>query len=449
MIYPVNKEELQTIIRTAREEKRTLFPVSSKGPHLRGVPDLSGIPGAEIVDFSGMNRIFKIDSQSRYAWIEPGVTFGELMPLLAEQGMRLNAPFLPRAGKSVIASMLDREPPLTAKYHYDQTDPLLATEVVFGTGDDFRTGSASGPVPLSELKADKVNPWGPGTVDYFRFIMGSQGTIGFVTWATLKAEMMPQMARLKMICSDDLSLLTSLANAVIRKRVPDECIILNNVNLAAVLTDSCADSLLLAKELPAWTMLVRICGFDRYPEERISIFEKYLADAAAELGLSVLDALPGLESRTDDIDALLTSCDSSEVYWPLRQGGGLEDLCFLAPPSRTPGLVGVAGETSRRLCYPDSRIGILVQPQMQGRGFHVGLNYYYPKEDMALAAEAGALSDAAFDALFADGAFFSRPVGRRQCDAVFAVNPQSTEALRKIKGIFDPDGILSPGRLCF
>ena len=97
-------------------------------------------------------------------------------------------PLLPRPSKSVAASMLEREPVLIPKYHYDYTDPLLTLEVVYGTGDDFRTGSASGPGPLEQLKADKVNPWGPGSVDYMRFVTSAQGTMGFVTWVIAKTE---------------------------------------------------------------------------------------------------------------------------------------------------------------------------------------------------------------------------------------------------------------------
>ena len=92
------------------------MPLSSEPPHFHGASENRG---AETVCFSKMDRIMKIDLRSRYARVEPGVTFGALVPKLKEQGMRLNLPFLARAGKSVAASALEREAVLLPKYQYD------------------------------------------------------------------------------------------------------------------------------------------------------------------------------------------------------------------------------------------------------------------------------------------------------------------------------------------
>ena len=151
MHYPENTRQVEAIIQNARKIKTPLVARSSRGPHLHGA---SENPIAETVDFSCMNRIIKIDRRSRYVRVEPGVTFGELIPLLKDAGMRLNMPLLPRAGKSVVASALEREAVLIPKYQYDYTDPLLTVEAVFGTGDVFRTGSAAGPGSPEETRAD-------------------------------------------------------------------------------------------------------------------------------------------------------------------------------------------------------------------------------------------------------------------------------------------------------
>ena len=98
MHYPENTRQVEAIIQNARKIKTPLVARSSRGPHLHGA---SENPIAETVDFSCMNRIIKIDRRSRYVRVEPGVTFGELIPLLKDAGMRLNMPLLPRAGKSV------------------------------------------------------------------------------------------------------------------------------------------------------------------------------------------------------------------------------------------------------------------------------------------------------------------------------------------------------------
>ncbi len=273
VVFPDSREQVQSIVKLAGENRTPLVPVSSGPPHFNGdtVPEQGGL----IVDFSHMRRIFKIDEVNRYVWIEPGVTYGELMPALQKQGVKMDTPLTPRASKSVVASRLEREPVIIPKYQYDYLDPLLTLEVVYGTGEDFRTGSASGPGGLDTLKADKVNPWGPGTVDYFRLVSGAQGTLGLVTWAISKVEVRPSIHQLYFIPLREAKAVTDIMNQLLRRRVVDECLALNDVNLAAMLAESWPSEYYeLKKNLPAWTLLVCISGYRLRPEERIAIQKK-------------------------------------------------------------------------------------------------------------------------------------------------------------------------------
>ena len=97
-----------------------------------------------------MDKIVRSDRRNKVALIEPGITFQELIDEADKMGLKVLMPLLPRAGKSVIGSYLEREPIQIPKYHWDMTDPLLCTELVFGTGDLFRTGSAAGPGSLEQ-----------------------------------------------------------------------------------------------------------------------------------------------------------------------------------------------------------------------------------------------------------------------------------------------------------
>ncbi len=84
------------------------------------------------MDLSKMKRIIKIDPDNRCAMIESGVTYGELIPNLRKQGLKLNIPLLPRASKSVLTSRLEREPNLIPKYQYDYIDPIATLELFMG-----------------------------------------------------------------------------------------------------------------------------------------------------------------------------------------------------------------------------------------------------------------------------------------------------------------------------
>jgi FAD/FMN-containing dehydrogenase len=289
--YPEDLTQLQTIIQSANTAATPLVPVSSAPPHLHGA---SKNEQAETVSFEKMSRILKIDRPGRYVRVEAGVTYEKLMPAVKAAGPRLNHPFLPRAGKSVSASLLEREGGIAAKYQYDYTDPLLNAEIVYGTGDVFRTGSAAGPGPIEELTADMVCPWGPGTIDFIRFLCGAQGTMGFVTWTTIKAEILPTLGRLFFIVSDDPGKLTRLASKLLRNRIPDDCIILNRVNFAAAFSSDAARFSDLIKNSPPWILLCRICGYERYPEERIRIYTGYLQDHCREAGQADICGYQGM-----------------------------------------------------------------------------------------------------------------------------------------------------------
>jgi len=142
VLKPKKAEQISDIMNLARETRTPLIPMSSGPPHFRG-DTVPGTGGAIILDLSEMKNILRIDRRNRVVMFEPGVNFGELSSAVAEEGLRLNMPLLPRQSKSVVGSLLEREPVLMPKYHWDISDPLACTEVIFGTGDTFRTGSAT------------------------------------------------------------------------------------------------------------------------------------------------------------------------------------------------------------------------------------------------------------------------------------------------------------------
>lgn len=447
VVYPETKDEVKGIVKLSNESKMPLVPVSSGPPRFRGdtIPSQSGT----IVDFSKMKRIIKIDAFNRLAMVEPGVTYGELIPEVRKHGLKLNIPLLPRASKSVVTSYLEREPVLIPKYQYDYMDPLLTLEVVYGTGDEFRTGSASGPGDMEHLKSDKVNPWGPGSVDYYRFISGAQGTMGLVTWATVKTEVLPSLQKLYFIPVTDAEKTAALMNNLLRKRVVDECLTLNNVNLASILAKNWpADFEELKKNLPLWTVIVCIAGYRRYPEERVKIQEKYLVNICDGLEMKPQSNLPGAGLQENSILELLSNCWDKEPYWKLRSKGTCHDIFFLSPLSKVGELVGLMRNTVGKYRYRFDDIGCYIQPMVQGRGCHCEFSLPCNQSDADEAAEVGKLFMEASEILMKNGAFFSRPYGP-WADMVYSRHTEGVVALRKLKGIFDPNNILNPGKLCF
>jgi len=442
-VYPESKDEVQQIVQLANQSKVALIPVSSGPPRSHRGTTPSG--DCIFMDFSRMNRIIKIDPDNRFVMVEPGVTFGELIPALKQQGLRISTPLLPRATKSVVASYLEREPGTIPKYQYDFMDPLLTLEIVYGTGDVFRTGSASGPGSMEILKADKVNPWGPGSLDYYRFVSGAQGSMGLVTWAVTKVEMLPLIKQVYYIPVKDIGTMIVPVNELLMRRVVDECLVLNSNNLATILAENWnRDYETLKNNLPPWTIMVSIAGYQRRPEERVLLQEKYLFETCAGLGLEPRLDLPGADGREAMMPELLTSSWNNDPHWKLRAGNKCHDIFFLSPMSKVPGFIGLMSELVKQTGYDENRLGTYIQPVVQGRGCHCEFNLPCSEDDR----EVMELLDKAPQVLMDNGAFFSRPYGR-WADIVYRQYDEGVAALRKLKKIFDPNNILNPGRLCF
>lgn len=442
-----NVDEIQALIKWANKTNTPLVPVSSGPPHFRGdtVPSAGG---AIIVDLSEMKKIVRVDARNRVAMIEPGVTFSELIPRLAKDGIRLNMPLLPRPSKSVVGSMLDREPVIMPFSQWDIQDPLTCIEVIFGTGDLFRTGSAAGPGTLEQQWAAKqaqVNPMGPGQIDLARVVQGSQGTMGIVTWATVRCEKIPKLQKPFIVSAASPEKLIDLIYRLIWLKIVDECLMVNGAALASIVAKTPEEFNNLRNALPQWICLYCLSGYEYFPEERVAYQEKEMLEAAQQIGINPVTSIAGISA----FEVLrLLSKPSDEPYWKLRRKGACEDVFFQTTMDRMPKFVDIMYDVAGKRGYSTSDIGIYVQPLVQGTSCHVEFELFYNPADDKESAKIQEIILQAAEALMNAGAFFSRPYGAI-CDLAYRRDAETTSALRKVKKIFDPNNIMNSGKLCF
>ncbi len=446
VVFPRDAGQIQAVVQWANKWTVPIVPVSSGPPRFRGdtVPVLGGV----ILDLKEMKKIVRIDRKNRVALVEAGVTFEELIPVIAAQGLRLNMPLAPRANKSVVAGMLEREPPLCPKYQWDASDPLCCTEVIFGNGDLFWTGEAAGPGSL-EKQWDKGGaqkfPLGPHQVDYHRLLQGAQGTMGIVTWASLKCEVLPSARKLFRFCAERPEELVPFLYRLIRQEIGDEILLLNALHLACLVEEAPEKIAALAGSLPAWNLLVVLSGGEYFPEERIAYQARDMMDLAQQCGFSTAGWTR--ELRQERLDQVLTSANQG-TYWKLRPRGAFQDLLFQTTLDEAPRLVEVAGESLRRQGVAVQDTGVYIQPLVQGTSCHVEVCMYYdPGDPSARERVAGAMQGTVGDLLRA-GAFFSRPYYPWAAQ-VYDRQGAYRETLLKIKNVFDPNHVFNPGKLCF
>ena len=447
VVKPQNASEIQKIVNLANETMTPLVPVSSGPPHFRG-DTVPGIGGAVIVDLSDMKKIVFVDRPRRVAMVEPGVTFGELIPAAAKEGIRLNMPLLPKKSKTVVGSLIEREPVIMPKYQWDISDPLACVEIIFGSGDEFRTGQAAGPGTIEEQwKVGGVQkaPYGPGIASWHRLIQGAQGTLGIVTWASMRCELLPSIEEPFVVGSSNLDTLLDLASWLVRMRMVNECFILNNTNLAAIFTKKWSKGYQSLKDtLPEWTLFYNVAGYEVFPEERVNAYIQDITRLTQRLGTEAVKAAGDISAH----EILKTvQQPSGEPYWKLRYKGACEDVFFLTINDKIERLIGTMYESVKAAGYPAPDVGVYIQPMVQGTSVHCEFNLFYNPEDAGEANRVKELSTSATKALLAGGAFFSRPYGDNT-RMIMNRDAATVTLLGKLKQMFDPNKIMNPGKVC-
>jgi FAD/FMN-containing dehydrogenase len=442
---PQNTAEVQGVVKLAGEVGIPVVPCSS-GVHFYGntIPQLGGI----MLDLRRMNRILDIDLPNKMVRVEPGVTWGQLQAEAAKHNMMGLCPLLPHPLKSVLTSHLEREPMLIPKFEY--AGSLVTLEVVFPSGEAFRTGSACVPGFPDKSMAEGVNPGGPGYLTYSWLVQGAQGTMGVVTWAKVKMAPRGRTDKAYFIPFESLEDAVRLVYNVQRRMLGEECLILNDINLATILAKKWPqDFNNLKKMLSPWTVILVFGGGWRRPEEKIEYEEEGLREAAAELHLPELPtALPGLPGLERELPGMLrTAWPEKKTYWKFAARGASQDIFFHTTLDRSPEFVEAISQVAAgHGCATD--IGFYVQPLEYGRACHFEANLSYdPRQAEETATMHRTYLEAAETIIAMEG-FFTRPYGE-VAGMVYGRAASYTSALKKVKNLLDPKNIMSPGRLCF
>ena len=447
-VKPGGAGDVVELVRLARREGMNLVPVSSSPPHRKGGSRPRG--RGVMVDLTAMRGIVRMDRRNRVALVEPGVTFPQLREAASRQGLRVLAPLAPRPGKSALAACLEREPFLIPKYHWDTTDPLLCMEVVFGTADVFRTGSAAGPGGLEdqwECSNFQKNPMGPASSDLGKLVQGSQGTLGLVTWGSIKLELEPALRRCYLAEAGEPGPLLELARGACRRRLGDEMLLLDRLALACLLEREPRERQGEAggEGRPAYALIYILSGIEGYlPGKRVALQERAMAELAREAGLSRPRLLEGGEEKR-----LLGELEGGEgTWWKHRLRGGCQELFFLTTMDRAPRLISMLREAAGRRGFAAGEPAVYLQPLLQGRACHLELLYFHDPSDGEERKRAREAAREAAGLAAGQGAFLSRPHPPWE-DTAYSRCPDSVSALRRLKRVFDPDGVLNRGRLCF
>jgi len=173
VVWPDSTDQVSRVAAYANEHG---IPLTGwgMGSSLEGNP----IPvcGGIVVDFSHLNRIMEIYAEDFQARVQPGMLYKDMNLVLAKYGLF----FAPDPGANAsIGGMVANNAAGTRTVKYGATrDNVLALEVVLASGEVVRTGSRS-------VKQS-------AGYDLTHLFIGSEGTLGLITEATLRLAPVPE-----------------------------------------------------------------------------------------------------------------------------------------------------------------------------------------------------------------------------------------------------------------
>jgi glycolate oxidase len=410
---PTTTEEVATLVRLAAADRVPVVPRGA-GTGLSG--GAAGIAGGLTIAFTRMDRILEIDRANLVVVTQPGIINAELKKAVEAEGL-FYAPDPASYEQCSIGGNLSTNAGGLCCVKYGQTrDSVLGLEVVLADGSVIRTGGKN----VKDVAGYALT----------QLLVGSQGTLGLITEATLRLRPTPPARSTLLAFFPSVDAAGDAVAAIAGSRIsPVTLELLDRATIEAV--DE-AHGLGLDREAAAMLMV-----------------ESDLSPAAADAELSVAEEACTAAGATSTI----RSADAQEADM-LRQARRLalralelqgtvrmEDVGV--PRARVPDLLRAIDEITRRHGIRCATFG------HAGDG-NLHPNFIFDRDD----PEAEALTEAArhdlYVAALALGGTVTAEHGiglARRDYLPLQVGADVVAVMRRIKNALDPDGILNPGRV--
>jgi glycolate oxidase len=202
VVSPRNKEEVAKIVKLCNEYK---IPIVPRGSGTNLCAGTCPTEGGIVLLFKHMNQILEIDEENLTITVQPGVITLDMIHAIEEKG--LFYPPDPSSMKiSTIGGNINENSGGLRGLKYGVTrDYVMGLEAVLPNGDIIRTGG--------KLAKDVAG------YDLTRLLVGSEGTLGVITEATLKLIPMPETRKTMLVHYQDLSAAAKSVSKIIANKI--------------------------------------------------------------------------------------------------------------------------------------------------------------------------------------------------------------------------------------
>lgn len=489
VIRPGSTAEVQAVVRAANRHGLPLYPFS-RGKNWGLGSRLPVRDGAALVDLGRMNRIREVSAEFAYAVIEPGVTQGQLHTYLMEKRLPLRINVI---GSGLETSLLGNALDRGVGYFAARAGSLSGLEVVLGTGEVLRTGMAHFPNPaLAHLYKYGVGPSLDGLFAQSNLGIVTAAGLDLMPWHDHHASAIVKIGRAAQLAElvdavadlrrrDVVRMIVHIGNRartigtlapLVYRNLPAE------VRRDPALARASAESLLEQEGFGPWSAVLGIGG----TKEQIAAASReirrvftglapvaFLTDrkiASARRLLKRLSFLPGARRKSAILEAMApllgfasglpSDAALPSVYWtagltPPESGPFEPDespcgLLYSLPilPLNGRAAAECVAETERVF----GRFGftpMITLNAMDERAIETVISLPFRRDD-AKAVEKAHTCLNELQRAWVERGWYPYRIGIQEMDLLVDGSDPFWQTVRDLKRVFDPNGILAPGR---
>jgi len=413
VVRPGSTKDVAAILKTA-DDLHVPVTARGSGTGLSGaaIPTPDGI----LVSFERMNRILEIDTDNHVAVVQPGVTLEELNRVAGEQG--LVYPVFPGESSASLGGNVATNAGGMRAIKYGVTrHHVLGLEAVLPSGDVIRTGG----------KFVKTSTG----YDLTQLIIGSEGTLAFVTEATLKLHPRLEHSATVLAPFTTVDHVTAAVPKIVGRRIAPmilefvDSLTMGAITRAAGLDLGIPES--VRDDAAAYLVIV----LESTHAERLDEDVAALGELLVELGAMEVYVLPP-HAATQLISA-------RERAFFVAKAAGADDIVDMVVPRAA---IPVYLETVQQIAREH---GALVTGCGHVGDGNVHLSVFQPDADRRTEVlrelfKAGIGLGGAISGEHGVGTEKKRYFQELE-------DPAKLELMRRIKVAFDPNGILGPGKI--
>ena len=414
VVFPEDAAQISKIVKKANKEKFSIIPRGA-GTGMTGgsITEMGGL----VVVTSRMNRIIDIDTDNLTARVQPGVVTGRIHRKVEENHL-----FYPPDPSSSEFSTIGGNVaecaggPHAVKYGVTR-DYVLGLEAVLPTGEIIRTGvqTAKGVVGY----------------DLTRLLVGSEGTLGIITEIVLKLLPLPGAVRTMTVIFDAMDLAAKTVSEIIRRNlIPRAIEYMDNASIC------CAENHMgLGLPLDAGAMLIIEVDGD------VDEVDKKI-DAIGRLCLSMGAETVKIAGNRHEA-AKLWKARKAISPGLFRYGPHKINEDIVVPRSKIPHVV-------KKIEEMKASTGLAMVSFGHAGDGNIHFNIMLDKTDKTQLEKAEKTVEALFDYTVKLGGTISgeHGVGITKAPHISKeIGAAELLLMKKIKRVFDPNGIMNPGKI--